>query len=556
MIHAFGYFIGIYRINREKTAVSSAGVDELKDFPSVSILIPARHEPKQVLENTLISCYNIDYPNKTVYLLDDSSDEKYKKEAEELSKQYGARLFRRTEPWHGAKAGIINDCLKTLSDEYMAVFDADQNPMPDFLVKLIPILEGNPKLAFVQTPQFYSNLDSNKIAFSSNMQQAVFYEYVCEGKNSGQAMICCGTNVIFRREALMDVRGLDESTVTEDFATSFKLHAKGWKSLYYNHVHVFGMGPEDIGSYFKQQNRWALGNVGVLRVIITKFLTRPFALGLTQWFEYLITGSYYLIGWAYLFLVLCPITYIFFNIPSFFMNPIVYGLTFTPYLMLSLAIFYKSMLVRYYTAKDIFKVQILAFTTLPIYIRASLFGFLGVKGTFQVTSKGTVDRISYFKLWPQLAFWGLCLAAITWGLNRFAYERTASSIINVLWITYHFILFSGIFYFNELESQTMTCKSLKKGVIFEYEVLKEPYHVERLGAETWKTSFTVFLPERLNKGTFIMCKTKQAGKDVIIFDGNILESSEQKSRRGFKTAIGVFTISEKDKGRLREAIKS
>ncbi|MFA7677490.1 MAG: glycosyltransferase [Candidatus Omnitrophota bacterium] len=384
MLHAFGYFLSIYNLSRKKKELAQP--PELKGFPPVAILIPARHEPKKVLEETLATVYNLNYPNKTIYLLDDSTQEKYRQEAEGLASAYGAKLFRRSQR-HGAKAGIINDCLKNLEDIYVAIFDADQNPLPDFLTRLVPFLESDPKLAFIQTPQFYSNLESSKIAFGSNMQQSVFYEYVCEGKSSNQSMICCGTNVVLRRQALVDVGGFDEATVTEDFATSFRMHLKGWKSLYYNHVHTFGMGPENLGEYFKQQNRWALGNVGVLRLIVKQFLRDPLSLKPAQWFEYFITGSYYLIGWAYLSLVICPIMYIFFNIPSFFMNPVVYCFTFFPYLLLSLAIFYASMSGRHYTVSQIFKGQMLAFISLPVYIRASFFGFIGAKGTFQVIAK-------------------------------------------------------------------------------------------------------------------------------------------------------------------------
>ena len=552
MLHALGYFFGVFNVSRKKELAAQAEKLSIKDFPPVAILIPARHEPKEVIENTLISCYNLAYPNKTIYLLDDSSQEQFKKEAEELTQKYKARVFRRSSR-HGAKAGIINDCLKTLKDKYVAIFDADQNPMPNFLTNLIPILENNPKLAFVQTPQFYSNLNASRVSMGSNMQQSVFYEYVCEDKSSSQAMICCGTNVVLRKEALDAVGGLDESTVTEDFATSFKMHLKGWNSLYYNHVHTFGMGPEDLGAYFKQQNRWALGNIGVLRLILLKLLTRPFTLKPTQWFEYIITGSYYLIGWAYLFLVLCPIVYIFFNIPSFFMDPLVYTLSFIPYLLLSFGIFYTSMLGRYYSLGHILRGQALAFITLPIYLRAALLAFIGKRGSFQVTAKSGTRRISYLKLWPQLSLWLVSLAGITWGLNRFAYELSPTSLINVLWITYHFMLLSSIFYFNEQELIN-TCKSLKRGVRFEHQVIKQPAQFQHLSSQTWKIYFNVALAEKLDIGTQLMCKVRQPKEEPIIFDATVLAASDKKQRKGFQASIGVVTITDLDAEKLKEAI--
>jgi len=447
MIHAVGFFLQVYRNSR----YPAPGLPEdypLAVKPGVAVLIPARHEPKEVLEKTLISCYNLFYSEKTIYLLDDSSDEKFKQEAEEIARKYDAKIFRR-EARHGAKAGIINDCLKGLADKYVAIFDADQNPMPDFLLKLVPILEHDPKLAFVQTPQFYGNTSYNKVTMGSEMQQAVFYEYICDAKNINGTMICCGTNVVIRRQALIEAGGFDESSVTEDFSLSFALHTRGWRTMYYNHINVFGVGPEDLKSYFKQQNRWASGNVGMLSKIFVSFLRSPRLLSLSQWFDYFITGSYYLIGWAYLFLVFCPVVYIFFNIPSFFMDPSVYALTFIPYFILCYLIFYTAMGRRRYTPLQIFQGQALLFLAYPVLLKASTFGLLGIESPFQVTFKGKGRSISYKELWPQVFFWAINLAALAWGFNRMLYDPTAAIAVNLLWIIYHFILLSSIFYFNE-----------------------------------------------------------------------------------------------------------
>lgn len=446
MFHAVGYFLAVSRISRKpREKIIPAA---LRDYPAVAVLVPARHEPKEVLEDTMVCINSLGYPNKQLYLLDDSSDEKYQREAEEITAKYGFRLFRRKQR-HGAKAGIINDCLKVLSEKYVAIFDADQNPMPGFLSSVISIIESNPRLAFVQTPQFYSNAQDNNLTFAADMQQAVFYEYICDGKSSDEAMICCGTNMVIRREALLEVGGFDESSVTEDFATSFKLHLKKWRSVYYNHIGVFGMGPQDLGAYFKQQNRWAMGNVGVLRMILVRLLRSPMALSPLQWFEYLVTGSYYFIGWAYLFLIICPVMYIFFNIPSFFMNPAVYILSFVPYFMLSVMLFYSAMFDRHYTFKQLLKGQLLTFITMPVYIRASLLGFFGVKRGFEVTTKLGRRSLPYVRLWPQLSLWAISLAAFTWGFNRLIYEPTVALLVNLTWVGYHFIFLSGVFYFNE-----------------------------------------------------------------------------------------------------------
>jgi cellulose synthase (UDP-forming) len=447
IFHGAGFLYNIYRIAKI-SGREAPGAPEPETYPLVAVLVPARHEPAEVLENTFNCMYNLDYPAKRLYLLDDSSEEKYKAEAQRIAAKYGAIVFSR-EIRHGAKAGIINDCVKTLDEKYVAIFDADQNPMPDFLKRLVPLLEARSSLAFVQTPQYYTNIENNRVAYAASMQQAVFYEYVCEGKSSGEAMICCGTNVILRKEALLDVGGFDETTVTEDFATSVLFHIKGWKTQYINRVKTFGMGPENLGAYFKQQSRWAAGNVATLKKVVMSFIKSPMALKPGQWMDYWITGTYYLIGWAYLVLFLCPVLLVFFNIPSFFMHPAVYSLTFIPYFLLSYYMFYASMMKRNYPFKGIFKGSLLLFCTIPVYLKAVFSGLIGKRGSFVVTAKSGEKTIPYRDLIPQIALWAVNLSALIWGFNRLFYELSPALIVNLWWIFMHMAFISGIFYFNE-----------------------------------------------------------------------------------------------------------
>jgi len=445
LVHASGYALNI---------LFSAGIKKKypdilknKEEPAVAILVAARHEPKEVLENTFIALTNLNYKNKTVYFLDDSSEERYQKEADQLAKDYNLQLFRR-KIRRGAKAGIVNDCLKTLRHKYVAIFDADQNPLRDFLNVLIPILENNEKLAFIQTPQFYSNIEKSPIARGAAFQQAVFYEYICEGKNTNGSMFCCGTNVVFRVKALLDVGGLDESTVTEDFATSIKLHTKGWKSLYYNHVYAFGMGPESLCAYFKQQFRWATGTISVFKKALWQFITRPFSLNLVQWWEYFLSSSYYLIGMAFFFVMICPIVYLLFRVPSFFARQGIYLMAFLPYIILSMSVFYFVLKGRRYKARDLFLGQLLGVITFSVYIRAAFCAIFGVKTTFGVTEKTGAKSISYIKLWPQITMLVLSVVAVTWGINRYIYEREPAILVNSFWVFYQFLFLLSIFYFN------------------------------------------------------------------------------------------------------------
>jgi len=490
-VHGFGYFLNIFHVLRSKKTLDIAREkpSELYDYPPVAVIVSSYKEPLPVVEDTLTCFYNLSYPNKHLYFLDDTrydlpwadleTRQKYRESVDALCRDIGVNLFRRK--WHGAKAGMINDFLdfiegrhkerfefnpyeetvKNEKEKYIAVFDADMNPFPDFLEPLVAKMEENPRLAFIQTPQYYTNFERNRMARASGLQQAVFYEYICEGKSLKEAMFCCGTNVLFRREALMDVGGFDEASVTEDFATSFKFHIKGWHSAYVNRPTAFGMGPEDLGSYFKQQFRWALGTIGLFRKLLREFLRGPFRLSPGKWWEYFLSGSYYFIGWVFALMAICPVLYLFFDIPSYFADPAVYLIFFSPNIIIMISVFFWTLRERNYRLKDIALGLMLGPVAFPAYMKSALLALLGVKGKFTITPKegGSILPLRY--LWPQIGVSVLNFSGMVWGANRMYYERENiwALMANSFWCLYFFVVLSFVFYFNNPEEGENGCVS-------------------------------------------------------------------------------------------------
>jgi cellulose synthase (UDP-forming) len=478
MLHAFGYFLNLYHVARNPDQVRRISMDNvpaLVGYPPVAIIVSSFHEPLDVIEDTLTCFYNLTYPNKHIYFLDDTRYDRpdpglpgYRAMVDDLCERIGVNLFRR--PWRGAKAGMINDFLhylhgdppegfvladfedvaSSLDEKYIIVFDADMNPLPDFVEPLVAFMEDNPQLAFIQTPQYYSNFEHNRVARAAGLQQAVFYEYICEGKSMQDAMFCCGTNVIFNRRALWEVGGFDESSVTEDFATSLKFHANGWSSAYLNKKCAFGMGPEDLGGYFKQQFRWALGTVGLFRAIIGAFLRAPGSMSASKWWEYFLSGTHYFVGWVLFVMMLCPVLFLFFDIPSYFARPEIYFLFFVPYILLTLTMFLFSMSQRRYSFADLAQGIVLQALCFPVYMKASLQGILGVRGTFGITPKAGAVSLPMRGMWVQVILALVCFAAAWWGGLRLWYEDDILLALatNTAWCFYHFVILSMIFWFN------------------------------------------------------------------------------------------------------------
>lgn len=445
-VHAIGYFLSTMKATRGYTITKERVFTPVVMSP-VAVLITTFNEGPGILEETIISAVTMDYPQKKVYIVDDSTNEDLRKGIQDLSQKYNCAYVHRDNR-RGYKAGAINDLLKTLSEKYVAVFDADQKPVRDFLTRTIPFLEEDPELAFIQTPQFYNNTENSPVAFGAGHQQAVFYEYICEGKNVSDAMFSCGSNVVYRADALHSIGGFDEKYVTEDFATALKLHLKHWKSLYYNYVYVYGLGPENLSGYFTQQMRWALGTLGVFKSVIFEFFKKPWALKLGQWWEYFLSGSYYLVGWVNFIFILCPAAFLLANVRPLIADPLFYAAAFLPYFIFSMGTFYLSMGRRGYNARALFAGQSLGFISIWVLMNAAVMALFNIKRPFGVTPKGEAGRLSIKYIMPQLILMILSLTAVVVGIYKLTSSLDWAVVVNVSWVTYHAVMLGMVFYFN------------------------------------------------------------------------------------------------------------
>ena len=95
-------------------------------------------------------------------------------ETDMLTQELGVCCVTRTIGG-GAKAGNIENArqdLQATGDALLVIFDADQVAKPDFLLKTIPPFR-DPKMGWVQTGQYYANLD-NPVSRWADDQQSMF----------------------------------------------------------------------------------------------------------------------------------------------------------------------------------------------------------------------------------------------------------------------------------------------------------------------------------------------------------------------------------------------
>jgi cellulose synthase/poly-beta-1,6-N-acetylglucosamine synthase-like glycosyltransferase len=231
---------------------------------SVAVLIPTYNEPEEVLLPAIAAAVALQPAHET-WVLDDGARDGVRALAERL----GARYLARTDRSH-AKAGNLNAALKVVDADLVAVLDADHVAGAGFLTNTLAYFD-DPRVAVVQTPQDFYNLDSfehealhgDEERFN---EQALFYRVLQAGKNRWGAAFWCGTGAVVRAAALREVGGVATETITEDIHTTIRFHRRGWKSVYHNEVLARGLAASDAEQYQAQRLRWGTGAMQVLRV--------------------------------------------------------------------------------------------------------------------------------------------------------------------------------------------------------------------------------------------------------------------------------------------------
>ena len=109
--------------------------------PFVSILIPC-HNEEDVIEKTALNVLNLNYKDFEIILIDDRSTDKTPEIVKKLADEYDKiTCLLRTKEATPGKSEVLKDAMKLIKGEAVLVFDADAKIEPDFLDKMIPILE-------------------------------------------------------------------------------------------------------------------------------------------------------------------------------------------------------------------------------------------------------------------------------------------------------------------------------------------------------------------------------------------------------------------------------
>ena len=253
------YSIAATKYQKRKLKMHPIVVNE-KFKPFVTVMIPA-HNEESVITNTVENILKMDYPNFEVIVIDDRSSDNTASVIKDLeAKHEQVRALIREKDAFPGKSAVLNDALKMAHGEAILVFDADATVEPDFLNKLVPNLEPA-DVGAVQARKIIRNKNVNFLTRCQN-NEYTFDTYLQVSRDAIKGAVeLRGNGELIKRQALEDIDGWNNYTITDDLDMSTRLHIKGWDVRFCPDACVYEEGIVYVFPLFRQRRRWLEGTI-------------------------------------------------------------------------------------------------------------------------------------------------------------------------------------------------------------------------------------------------------------------------------------------------------
>src|SRR3989475_6066275 len=263
------YLVYLYMRNRAKEPRPGPQLDPL---PVVTVQLPLYNE-MYVADRLIDAVCRIEYPRELleIQVLDDSVDETCS--IAELAVRRSAMQGVDIKYYHrpdrkGFKAGALEAGLKLARGEFVAIFDADFMPTPDFLTRLMPHF-SDPGIGMVQAR--WGHINQDYLLLTKIQSILLDGHFVLEhgGRNrAGRFFNFNGTAGMWRREAIDDAGGWQHDTLTEDLDLSYRAQLRGWRFVFVSDLIEPAEVPVEMNAFKSQQHRWAKGSIQTCRKLL------------------------------------------------------------------------------------------------------------------------------------------------------------------------------------------------------------------------------------------------------------------------------------------------
>ncbi|KAJ6690570.1 hypothetical protein OIU85_006790 [Salix viminalis] len=223
-------------------------------YPMVLVQVPMYNE-KEVYQLSIGAACGLSWPSDRIIIqvLDDSTDPAIKSLVEVECQRWASKginiKYEIRDNRKGYKAGALKEGMKhsyVKQCDYVAIFDADFQPEPDFLWRTIPFLSRNPEIALVQARWKFVN--SDECLMTRMQEMSLDYHFTVEQEVGSATYAFFGFN-----------------------GTAGPA-SKGWKFVYVGDLKVKNELPSTFKAFRYQQHRWSCGPANLFRKMAMEIL--------------------------------------------------------------------------------------------------------------------------------------------------------------------------------------------------------------------------------------------------------------------------------------------
>jgi len=251
----------LQKASKKRTAITRHNREKL---PTFSIIVPAKDEEK-VVSRLLKSFLKLDYPleKREIVVIEDGSIDKTAKICTEYAAQYPDQIRLIHQSSSNGKPSALNCALKHVKGEIVGVFDADNVPESDLLLKTARYFEDL-SITAMQGRACSINAHENMLAKFISYEEAVRYETYIRGKDALNLFVpLTGSCYFIRRNVLEEVGGWDDQCLSEDMEIAAKLTERNHNIKYAPDVRSWQENPTNLTQLFRQRTRWFRGSMEV-----------------------------------------------------------------------------------------------------------------------------------------------------------------------------------------------------------------------------------------------------------------------------------------------------
>ncbi len=240
------------------------GEPELEEYPFFSVIIPA-HNEEDIIEETVRSLRNLDYPHYEVIVVNDGSTDATRAILDGLVVENPGWLRVIHLKPNSGKAKALNTGITFSKGPFLLTLDADCILDPKALKWMAWHLVTFPRVGAVTgNPRV-----RNRTTLMGKIQVGEYSSIIGMIKRTqrilGKVLTVSGVIAAYRKSALLDCGLFDADTVTEDIDITWKLQKKFWDIRYEPRALGWVLVPETLKGLWRQRVRWAQGGVEVLK---------------------------------------------------------------------------------------------------------------------------------------------------------------------------------------------------------------------------------------------------------------------------------------------------